>query len=141
MTRTDRLGGRTEATVQLDQINRASVNDTPQGYRVASFTAPASANETHQTRCAVRCGVGVGAGAIYDVIVHRACGDSNVMISFREIAAEAGVSVRTVRRGIEKLCESGWLKRQPPQTADGGGGRLPTCFTIPTVRETEPISG
>jgi predicted transcriptional regulator len=94
----------------------------------------------YQTRCAVRCSVGVTAGAIYDVIVQRACGDSDVMIAFREIAAEAGVSVRTVRRGIQKLCESGWLKRESPQTADGGG-QLLTYFTIPTARETEPTSG
>jgi hypothetical protein len=140
MTKRDRLGGRTEATGQLDQTNRASINDNPQGYCRARSTAPESANETYQTRCAVRCGVGASAGAIYDVIVHRACGDSDVMISFRAIAAEAGVSVRTARRGIEKLCESGWLKRQSPQTADDVGC-LPTCFTIPTVRGTEPVSG
>ena len=130
---------RPEATMQPE--TRASRNDTPRGYIPCGFNASERDEESYQIRCAVRRDIGVAAAAIYDVIVHRACGDSDVMDSFREIAGEAGVSVRTVRRAIEKLCDSGWLKRQPPQTAGGESGRLPTCFTIPTVRETGPTSG
>jgi hypothetical protein len=117
---------------------RAISDDT--GY-IWGCNASERDEESYQIRCVVRRDVGVAAGAIYDVIVNRAGGDSDVMISFRQIAGEAGVSVRTVRRGIERLCDSGWLKRQPPQTAEGGGPRLSTWFTMPAVREAGVTDG
>lgn len=128
----DRPGRGTGATIQPTEM-RANVNITWDGYNSAGFTAMEPDDESYQIRCAVRRDVGVAGGAIYDVIVHRMRGDNDAMIVFREIANEAGVSARTVRRGIEKLCESGWLKRQAPQATEGGR-RLPTWFTIPAVR-------
>ncbi len=38
-------------------------------------------------------------------------GGVEVSISYRELAIEAAVSLRTVRKGLERLVESGWVRR------------------------------
>jgi hypothetical protein len=79
-------------------------------------------------------------------------GGVEVSISYRELAIEAAVSLRTVRKGIERLVESGWVRKgrrgsgtragtlillrrgKVPHSNHRGGDSAPTAPSVVPIR-------
>ncbi len=65
---------------------------------------------SHATRVNVRQALGPSAETVFDVIAHHYTG-TGVELAHRQMATEANVSEKTVRRIIDKRVDAGWLTR------------------------------
>jgi hypothetical protein len=88
----------------------------------------------YATRVKVRQELGVSAEAVFDVIAHHYSG-TGVELSHRQVANEANVSAKTVRRIIDKLVDAGWLKRDH-QFRDNR--QRANWYEIPTFAHGDP---
>lgn len=66
---------------------------------------------SYETRRKLRQDHGPSGEAVFDVIAHHDTGDG-IELSHQKVAGEANVSKIMARRMIDRLCDTGWLKRR-----------------------------